>query len=62
MSCGGGSHGRVKTITQNATHGGNDCEGPFDETQKCNNYECAGMLVHINNSSVLYITSCVIID
>ena len=44
VTCGGGTQGREKIITQNATHGGNECEAPFTVTQNCNMQLCAGNL------------------
>ena len=43
-TCGGGTQWRAKVITQNATHGGRECEEPFNETQNCNMQSCPGML------------------
>ena len=44
VTCGGGTQGREKIVTQNATNGGNECQAPFTETQNCNMQICAGNL------------------
>ena len=42
VTCGGGSQGRNRSITQQAMFGGNECMGDDSEQQSCNNNGCPG--------------------
>lgn len=39
-TCGGGDHYRRRTIEQEPINGGNECQGPAEETHACNEEEC----------------------
>ena len=43
VSCGGGEQHRQRECVE-PLHGGQECQGPADETQACNEHHCPGML------------------
>ena len=46
MTCGGGTHERLRTCTNpTPAHGGAQCSGSNKETQECNNDACPGMYI-----------------
>ena len=43
LTCGGGTQGRNRTISQTALNNGTDCVGNDAETQPCNSNGCPGI-------------------
>ena len=47
VTCGGGTQGRNRSITQQALHGGDECIGEENDTQTCNSFSCPGIGIYV---------------
>ena len=54
--CGGGNRSRVRSCTHPPPiGGGDDCEGPWNETLGCNTSPCPGVLSKVIDASLIHL-------